>query len=146
MEGICIAVVLAGAMAMWTPLSHVEETRLFGKVTSFLRCLVYVVNWNVGNPFPRKFFYFCCPHRLITTHVYGKSLEFGPKCHRDLEGEPFYCFHLVLVNALHVGAPMMAQLWDTTTILLKCPPLEFAKLSFFDQVLKVRVFCKIRLS
>lgn len=32
----------------------------------------------------------------------------------------------------------MAQLWATTTLLLKCPPIEFAKFSFIDQILKVQ--------
>lgn len=122
---------------MWNSLSQVEESRNRGQSASLPCCLVYAINWNGRNPFPHKFFYLCCPHREDGGHVCGKSVEFRPKCDHDMEGKPFYCFHLVLMDAIYGGVPMIAQLWEMAAISLKCLPREFAKLSYLDQILKV---------
>lgn len=48
-----------------------------------------------------------------------------------------------MTDALHGGPPLMAQMWESASILLQTSPSDFSKLTYVDQMLKVQdILCK----
>lgn len=116
-----------------------------GKTGNLGPCLVWAVNFSATNPFPRKFIYTACSHVAENGFTCNKSLDFGTTCGHSSTGQTKFRFHVILIDAVHAGTPpgtppCKAQIWDTTSALLKCPPQDFNELdslSHFTLVQKV---------
>lgn len=121
---------LLQAMAPWTSLVEVEETRISGKSFSFPTTIVWAGNYVARSPYPRKFTYVACPYTNDSGFPCGKSLEFGPRCGHDLPGIPKFRFELILFDAFYAGCkPLRVNIWDSASIFVGRSAVQFSNLS-----------------
>ncbi|CAM6082296.1 unnamed protein product [Calypogeia fissa] len=122
-------------MVAWTSLAEVEDFRAAGKTVTFDPSLVWLVNYDAPNPYPRKFTYSSCPFRYKSGRVCGKSLEFSPKCDHDLPASVSFRFHVQMIDAIYGGiSPISAQVWDVGNSLFECSAVEFAERDELQQI------------